>query len=257
MKTPVTDALVARIHDFAETSAVAVLLTADRGAVHVLAKGGRRAANGFKGPLDRGVLYRVRLGRRAGEGLVPLHAATVREPFARVRRDPPRFLAASLAMEVASDLMREGEPHGDLFRLTVFTLKVLDRAPPERVPLAAALFLARAALLSGHVPEIDCCVACGEPLGRAARPLLSPLRGGVLHGDCGKGEPGARGVATPVLGLLRTMWSRPAAEVLTLSPEPRGLRDLRLLLADWLEHVLDRRFRSAAPAEREFAGTRG
>ena len=60
----VTDALVARINDYGESSAVVVLVTADLGAVRAVAKGARRIANSFRGPLDRGVLYRVRVGRR-------------------------------------------------------------------------------------------------------------------------------------------------------------------------------------------------
>lgn len=253
---PATDALVARLHDYAETSVVALLLTADRGALRVIAKGARRLRNGFLGPLDKGVLYRVRLGRR-GEGLFHLNSAAVREPLPRLRSDPARFLAAALVLEVAADLMRENEPMEELFRLATYTLKVLDRAPAERLPLATALFLARAVRLSGHLPEIECCVACGEKLGAGVRPLLGPLRGGVLHPECGQGEPGARSVDPAALALLAALWRLPARDALQLAPPPAELRALRRLLADWLEQVLERRFRCAGPVEREFAAAAG
>jgi DNA repair protein RecO (recombination protein O) len=248
-----TDALIARINDYGESSAVTVLLTPERGTVRAVAKGARRLSNSFKGPLDRGVLYAVRIGLRPREGLSHLHSARVREAFPDLRRSPARFFPANLVLEVADDLMRENEPHPELFRLTVFTLKVLDRAPLDRLPLAVTFFLARCVALSGHVPETEHCVSCGRPIPAEERPLLSAALGGVLHPACGQGEPGARSTRPAVLGLLRNLWNRSSAEMLTVTPEPGVLKDLRSLLMDWLVHVLERRFRAAGPAEREFA----
>lgn len=248
-----TDALAAQLHAYAESSAIAHLLTADLGRVRAVAKGARRVANSFRGPLDKGVLYRVRLARRGAEGLFHLHSASVRESFPALRRDPARFLAAALALEVAGDLMRENEPHGELFRLTVFTLKVLDRAPRERLGLVATFFLARAVALSGHVPEIGHCVACGRGLAPDERPLISAQRGGVLHPACGQGEPGARTVPGDALGLLDRLWREPAAGLFRMPVAPDRLGGLRRILEGWLEHVLERRFRTVPPLEREIA----
>jgi len=248
-----TDALAAHIHGYAETSAIVRLLTADLGLVHAVAKGAMRVSNNFRGPLDKGVLYRIRLARRGSEGLYHLHSASVREAFPALRHDPPRFHAAALAVEVGGDLMRENEPHEELFRLTVFTLKVLDRAPPERLGLVATFFLARAVTLSGHTPEIGHCVACGRALAPDERPLISPQRGGVLHLSCGQGEPGARTLPTETLGLLDRLWRDTAATVLRMDVAPDRLGELRRILEAWLEHVLERRFRAVQPLEREIA----
>ena len=252
VRTPATDVLAVRLNGYAETSAIAVLLTEKRGLAHAVAKGAKRLSNGYRGPLDKCVLYSARLGRRANEGLFHLHSASVREAYPALRRDPARFCAASLCLEVASDLMRDNEPHPELFKLTVFALKVLDRAPHTKVGLAATLFLARAAELSGHTPEIESCVGCGGPLGDE-RPLLSATRGGVLHPDCGRGEPGAHSIAPETIALLARFWHRPAAELLAEEPAPEELRALRLVLEEWLEHMLERRFRAATPMERELA----
>ena len=149
--------------------------------------------------------------------------------------------------------MREDEPHPELFRLTVFSLKVLDRAPPDRLPLAVALFLARAVGLSGHGPEIDRCVACGRELDDGERPILGPLRGGVMHPACAQGEPGARSVRPEVLALLRRLQNQSAARILAQPEASKDLGDIRRLLVEWLQHTLERRFRAALPAERELA----
>jgi DNA repair protein RecO (recombination protein O) len=241
------------LHDYAETSAVVRLLTSDLGLVRAVAKGAKRVSSGFRGPLDQGVLYRVRLGRRGTEGLAHLHSAAVREAYPRLRRDPARFHAAALVLEVAGDLMRENEPHGELFRLTVFTLKVLDRAPAVRLGLVAAFFLARVVALSGHAPETGHCVACRRPRSADERLLISARRGGLLHAACGQGEPGARTVSPGAVSLLEAFWRRPAAELLAADAASDRLRELRRLLEEWLEHVLERRFRAASPMEREIA----
>jgi hypothetical protein len=56
-----------------------------------------------------------------------------------------------------------------------------------------------------------------------------------------------------VLEALAEFRRRPAAEILAAPRPPRVLRDLRRLLEEWLEHALERRFRAAAPLEREFS----
>ncbi len=248
------DALVARINDYGESSAVAVLLTPDHGTIHAVAKGARRIANGYRGPLDKCVLYRVRLDRRGGEGLYLLNSSQVVESYPGLRRTPGRFHSAALTLEVATDLMRENEPQPELFRLTVFTLKVLNHAPQERLSLAVTLFLSRAVALSGHVPEIGCCVACGEPV-TDERPLIGPQRGGVLHPGCAQGEPGVRGVSLELLEMLQALWDRPPGEILAAAWPAEGLRDLRRLLVEWLQFVLERRFSAAGPLERELAAS--
>jgi len=251
-----SDALFARLYDYGESSAVAVLLTEELGAVHAVAKGAKRLRNSFQGPLDRGALYRVRLSRGSAGGLFRLDSSRMREPFARLRSDPARFLAAALALEVAGDLMRENEPNRELFRLASFTLKALDRAPTGRIPLAITLFLARAVALSGHEPDTSRCVRCGGPLAGAARVRLSPTAGGTLHPRCAGQADAGWTVGRDALALLEDMLELPAADILAAAPPPRPLKQLRLLLAAWLEHSLDRRFRSLEPVEREFAAGR-
>ncbi len=242
-----TDALVARIHEFGETSAVVSLLTAEYGCVRVLAKGAKRLKNSFLGPLDKGVLYRVRLGRRSGDGLVPLHSARAREIFSRLRNDPARFAAANVILEVASLLLRDNEPQPELFRLSVFSLKVINHAPEPRLDTGVVLFLARAVGLSGHGPVLDACTACGELVEDGDDAHLSPARGGLLHRACGRGEPASRPLSADGLSLLRYVSSVPAAEVLASSAPPRAAREVQGLLAGWLEYVLECRIRSLRP----------
>jgi len=240
-----TDALFVRISAYAETSAVVHLLTSDLGAVSAVAKGAKRLSNGYQGPIDRGRLYRVRLTRRSKDGLYHLHTATVQEAFPQLRYDPDRFVGASLILEVAADLMREDEPHAALFRLTSFALKVLDRAPPERLPLVVPFFLVRALELSGHAPELDACVISGRAVPRNRAAIIHPGRGGLLHPEEGRGEPGARSVPWRLLDLYCDLRDKRAQEALRLPVAPGDAAALRRLLVDWLEYVLERRFRAA------------
>ena len=150
-----TDAIVARLNDYGETSAVAVLLTRDRGLVRAVARGARRLANGYRGPLDVCVLHAVRLGRRGGDGLSHLNSSEVRDAFPRLRVSPARFAAANLVLEIACDLMRENEPHAELFRLSLFSLKVLDRAPPAASPWSRRSFWGARSASAATSPRPD------------------------------------------------------------------------------------------------------
>jgi DNA repair protein RecO len=243
-----TEALIVRISDYAESSAVVHLLTAKLGAVAAVAKGAKRLSNSFQGPIDRGRLYEVTLRRRGVEGLFHLHNARVREAFPALRRDPARFLAASVVLELASDLIRVDEPHEEMFRLTVFTLKVIDRAPPERLAAPVPFFCVRALELSGHAPEIGACVISGRAVSRDGPALIHPGRGGLVHPDVGRGEPGVRSVSWRILDLYAAVRDRQTNEALRLSAEPGEWNALRRLTVDWLEFVLERRFRASLAA---------
>lgn len=243
-----TDAVFIRISDFAETSAVVHLLTAELGTIGAVAKGAKRLSNSFQGPIDRGRLYRVRVKRRGPEGLYHLHSATVREAFPRLRRDAERFLAASLVLEVAADLMRDEEPHAELFRLALFTLKVIDAAPSGRLAVAVPFFLVRALELSGHAPELDVCVMTGRSVPRDRPALIHPGRGGLVHPDAGRGEPGVRSVTWALLDLYRAVRDSRAHDALRLEADAGEWNALRRLAVDWLEYVLERRFRAALAA---------
>ena len=243
-----TDALFVRISEYAESSAVLRLLTADLGAVSAVAKGAKRLSNSFQGPVDRGWLYRVSLRRRGSDGLYHLHTARVREAFPHLRREPERFIAASLVLEVAADLMRDDEPHAELFRLTVFALKVLDTAPRERVAAVVPFFLVRALDLSGHAPELDACVISGRSVPRNQPALIHPGRGGLVHPEAGRGEPGVRSVPWPLLDLFMEVRDRSPHEALRLEACAADWNALRRLAVDWLEYVLERRFRASLAA---------
>ena len=164
-----------------------------------------------------------------------------------MRNDPARFAAANVILEVASLLLRDNEPQPELFRLSVFSLKVIDRAPEPRLDTGVVLFLARAVGLSGHGPVLDACAACGELVGDGDDAHLSPARGGLLHRACGRGEPASRPLSAGGLSLLRHVSSVPAAEVLASSAPPRAAREVQGLLAGWLEYVLECRIRSLRP----------
>jgi hypothetical protein len=60
-------------------------------------------------------------------------------------------------------------------------------------------------------------------------------------------------VPRAVLDALEEFRRRPAAEVLAAKRPERTLTELRLLLENWLEQALERRFRAAAPMEREIS----
>ena len=53
--------------------------------------------------------------------------------------------------------------------------------------------------------------------------------------------------------MLGALWRHAAGPILTMDLPRDSLRDLRMRLESWLENVLERRFRAAAPMERELS----
>ena len=85
----------------------------------------------------------------------------------------------------------------------------------------------------------------GQPIPRDRPALIHPGRGGLVHPDAGRGEPGARSVTWELLDLYAAVRDHHAHEVLRIEAPAGEWNALRRLVVDWLEFVLERRFRAA------------
>jgi len=188
-------ALCLRVWDWSETSQTAALLTRGGGLLRVLAKGSRRARSAFSGglsPLTRGEATGIarpsaRLAAGESAALTTLTAWDLQEVFVGVRRTLRSFYGAMHAAELLLRLVREGDPHAELFDDAVAALRGLA---DESAGLGPVVRLQWSALThSGHRPEIAHDVSTGGALRRRAVYEFSPERGGLTR------TPGRAGVA--------------------------------------------------------------
>ncbi len=233
-------ALVLRTVDYGESDRVVTLLSREQGKVSAFARGARASKRRFGGALEPFTLLAAEVRFRSASELMGLESASVLRGHGGIRGDLARIACAAYAAEVARELVREREPHDDLFDLLAEYLDLLDRAPAR--PAALRAFELGALRAAGLAPRLDACARCGAPLDPGARALrFDPGQGGALCEACsaaaGPGAPLLSRAAVDAMARLQDGGlSAAAAEPL---PAPAG-RELREALGAFLTHHLGR-----------------
>ncbi|MFO0580710.1 MAG: DNA repair protein RecO [Anaeromyxobacter sp.] len=244
-------AIVLRTVDYGESDRVVTLFTRERGKVAAFARGARASKRRFGGGLEPFTLLSAEVRERAGSDMLGLDSVTVQRGFGGIRGDLARIACAGYAAELARELVRDHEPHDDLWTLLAGYLAALDAAPAT--PGALRAFELGALAAAGLAPRLDACARCGGPLGaegeagpippgRALR--FDPAQGGVLCPACGPAAgPGSADLTAPGLeALVRLSDGGLSAGGAPLGPaEARELKDA---LTRFVEHHLGRRLKA-------------
>jgi DNA repair protein RecO (recombination protein O) len=228
-------AVVLRAIDYGESDRIVTLFTRERGKLATFARGARASRRRFGGALEPFTLVAAELQERRGSELWTLVSVVAERAFGGIRGDLARIACAAHACEVARALVRDAEPHTELFDLLSAYLDRIDGAPAEPTALRAAeLGILRAA---GLAPRLDACARCGGRL-PATQLRLDPAEGGVVCGTCGPSHPRAPSLsADAVAGLERLQ-----REGLDASPLPRAAAaEARDAVEAFIEHHVGHR----------------
>ncbi|MCC7084296.1 MAG: DNA repair protein RecO [Pirellulales bacterium] len=239
MSSEKASAIVLKVVEFSETSSIVTLFTREFGKIHGLAKGARRPKGPFESALDLLGLCHVVFLRKSTGALDLLTEAKLQRRFRPPGRDLSCLYAGYYVAELLSELTDDYDPHPELFDLADQTLVgVSSNGSPSSLILRFELAaLARL----GHLPSLEMCVECGNPVQSTARVAFGLISGGVL---CPKCRVGKRNVASLSAGALQAMsrladlrgeaWKR-------LSIEPRVRGELRGLVGNYISHLLGHR----------------
>jgi DNA repair protein RecO (recombination protein O) len=236
---PRLTAIVLRTVDTGESDRVVTFLSRERGKVSAYARGARASKRRFGGSLEPFTLVAAEVKERPGAELLGLDSVSPLDAFGAIRGDLARIACAAYAAELARELVRDHEPHEELFDLLAAYLGGLAAAPARPAGLRA--FELGALRAAGLVPRLDACVRCGGELPAAPVPL-DPAQGGLL---CDRCAPTARrgtpllspGAAAALLRLADGGLDAAADEALH-GAEGREARDA---LSAFLEHHLGHR----------------
>jgi DNA repair protein RecO (recombination protein O) len=248
-------AIVLRSVDTGEADRVVTLLSRERGKVAAYARGARASRRRFGGALEPFTLVRAEVRERPGADLLGLESLAVVDGFAGIRGDLARIACAAYAAELARDLVRDHEPHEDLFDLLGAYLGALGRAAASPTGLRA--FELGALRAAGLLPRLDACARCGAPHPPLPDPLpppergeregrggdvlrLDPAHGGVLCEACSDAARGAPALSAETAAAL----ARLAEGGLAAAAEPlpaRAGREARDALGAFIEHHLGHR----------------
>ena len=225
-------AVVLRTVDYGERDRVVTLLSRERGKLSAFARGARvlpaalrRGARALHAALRRAA-------RSAAGDLLGLESAAVERGFGSLRGDLARIACASYAVELARELVRDAEPHEELFDALVAYLGRLDDGP-ARPGTCAASSSTRCAP-PGSSPRSTAAPAAALPGRRGAPARFDPAQGGVLCAACGStggaGRPrdrgrGARGAAPAAAGASRRG-----------APAPPTAAEARAILGAFVEY---------------------
>ncbi len=231
--------VVLRAVDYGEADRVVTIFTRERGKVSAFARGARASRRRFGGALQPFTLLTAEARERAGSDLLGLDGVAVTRGFAGLRGDLARIACAAYAAELTRELVRDHEPHEELFDLLVEYLELLDAGPAR--PAALRAFELGALRAAGLMPRLDACARCGGAT--AAGPArFDAGQGGVLCPRCAPTAPlGAptlsAAAAAALLHLQEGGLARAAAEPLA----PAAGREVREALTAFIEHQLGRR----------------
>ena len=185
MAASINDRAVAvRLAEYSETSQVVSFFTERHGQTRLIAKGIKRGTKKRFAPgvdlLELGELSFV--PARSGAGLGTLTGWLQIDTFGGLRLDLSRLYAGLYVAELLSALTEESDPHTELFRATVNTLRSLGQGEP----LIACLMDYQESLLRaiGYVPEMERCLDCGQGRVLGVPAYFSSAAGGLICRDC-------------------------------------------------------------------------
>src|SRR5688572_23140071 len=168
-------AVVLSTVDYGDADRLVTLFTQTRGKLTAFAAGARKSKRRFAGALEPATLVTAQLVERRSDTF-RLDSVDIQRGFYGLRGDLPRIARALYVVELARELVRDNEPHPELFRDVVAYLEALDAGKAGPTSLIAFELTALAG--AGFMPRLDRCAVCGGGLGES--PRFDPDHGGAI-----------------------------------------------------------------------------
>ncbi len=239
MSSEKATALVLKVVEFSETSSVVTLFTREFGKIHGLAKGARRPKGPFESALDVLALCRIVFLRKSSGALDLLTEAKLQRRFRPAGHDLSCLYAGYYVAELLSELTDDYDPHPALFDLAEQTL--LDLAAGDAVWLLVLRFELAALAVLGHLPSLDTCVECGEPVPPTGRVAFGLLAGGVLCQRCRAGKRQVVSISGAALAAMAKLSEVQGDAWKRLEIDSRTRGELRGLMSNYIAHLVGHR----------------
>ena len=233
-------AIVLKLVEWSESSAVVTLFTREFGKIRAVAKGARRPKGPFESALDLLALCRIVFLHKSSDALDLLTEAKLLRRF-RPQRELASLYAAYYVAELLAELTDDDDPHPELFDAAEQTLQELSAG--GSVAALVLRFELTALRLLGHTPSLEQCVECGDEVAATARIAFGQQSGGVLCAKCRAGKRNVVSVSAEVIDTLR-QFAREESEAwrgCDFAGSHRG--ELRAVLNQYLYHLLGHKLR--------------
>ncbi|MDE3178149.1 MAG: DNA repair protein RecO [Acidobacteriota bacterium] len=238
-----TEAIVLRTYRLGEADKIVSLFSRQLGRIRAVAQGALRAKSRFGGVLEPLTYARVSLFERENRNLARINSAELVESFFAMQSDYAVHLAAQFVAEASEQLLPEREANERVFRLLIAVLRGLKtRRGSVEAPLAYFDFWLL--LLSGFLPPLDRCGACGRALGSDG----AWYGRGSLRMVCSRCRtPGEDlRIGAPPLAAAGGMRRLPLEKWMAEAGPQESVREMRLLFESWVEAAAEKKFATRA-----------
>ncbi len=244
-------AFLVRAQDMGEADRRLVFFTEGFGVVTAAAKSARRSRKRFGGTLQKYLLLEISWTER-GSRMPLLGSASLLESFWDIVGEWEKVRHADYILELVSGTFPQPGPKPRVFAHLHGLLSALSSGdPPEATARKAeAVFLS----LGGWGPALGACRKCGREVeeggdnrGERVTFRFAAAEGGLRCGRCadpgGEGTPLSRGA----IRTWRAVQSASPAALARLRISESILKELQLVMPNYVTWCLGRQFRSIAP----------
>lgn len=190
-----------RTHPLGEADLIVEIFTRERGRIRAVARSARRPRSRFGSAFEPFTMSRFVYFQRDKDDLARLSSADIERSYFEGLADLEPAMVASYCAELIIGFTPQQDPAPTLFRLIGASMDALvSGTDPETVARYVEVWVLR---LSGFLPDVHRCGACGRALERDAwvSELTLEL---ICQRDCGE-QSARRRLPPPGLALLRSI----------------------------------------------------
>lgn len=241
MPAHVSEAIVLRTYPFKESDLVVSFLSREHGKLRGVAKRARRPKSSFGSGLERLSQVNMHYYQRPTRELVNLDSCELIHSQFGLLSDYGAAVTLDYFAEVSEQLLPPNEPNERYFRLL---LAVLDHLRSGDIWLAITYFSVWALRLSGFLPDLHMCIACGAWLEEAREhAYFMRIKAGLYCGDC-RAELGSSHtwtLSSSSRDLAQQILRKPVAAIAESAWTQDTAADLRRFLFQQIETHIERK----------------
>lgn len=253
----VTNGLITRVWDVGASDKMLNIITADRGRIGVMVKGGRSPSSKLRSISQLFTYGNFEISKKGN--LYWLRGGSVINSFYDLSIDITRVALACYLCDLANELTGEDAEDDGILRLLLNSLYLIGKGEKDS-KLIKAVFEMRASAISGYCPELSYCAYCKEPFSEYT--YLDVMGGKLICSEClmHKGDkkievsrefedmPEASilcGLSPSALAALRYVVTAPTGKIFSFELKDEGEKDeLSRAAESYILNHLERSFDS-------------
>ncbi|MBO8136706.1 MAG: DNA repair protein RecO [Desulfotomaculum sp.] len=242
MKLYKVEAVVLRLKNMREADKLITIFSRENGKQRVVAHGVSKAASRKRGAVQPFCHSRLLLYR--GKELDSISQSENITFFPHLRSHLEKMTLALYICELVDGLSPEGQSNESLFILLLTTLGWLDRpfVDMSQAEQIIAGFELKMLGLMGYLPELGCCVNCGQLL--TGKIAFSVNLGGAVCGRCRASDTQALEINYQTIKLMHQLLVTRPGDLAKIKIKPVIFNELKRILKALTRNYLERRAKS-------------